>query len=549
MLYPFRALVCTLAICLGTFSLSAKTQTDKAIEDKILLKSMCPEPTELDPQLATGLPEKTVLLALFEGLLNIDPKDCSACPGLAKSWEISPDGKLYTLYLRENARWSDGTPLNAEDFIFSVQRILSPRLASGLSSFILPLKNAKAYQSGELQDFSQVGIRAPSPYTLVLELEQALPYFLHYLASSAWYPVPKHLILEHGPADERHNAWTHPSHFVSNGPFCLKSWKVGQSLIVEKNPLYWDAPHVSLEAIHFIAINDLMSEERAFRSGHIHLTESLPLGKYKALKNKQAPELFEAPALGTYCYAFNTQTKPFDDRRVRLAFSLVINRQLLVERVVGGGRIPAYAFTPPHTAGYSPEAKIQEDVQKAKALLSEAGYPEGRGFPRVRLLINSSDNHRQIAEVFQSVWLKELGIKVELVIEEWKVFLHRRKAHDYEIVRANWMGDYLDPHAFLEVYLSDSPNNWSRWHSPAYDVLIAASNQCPLAQERYALLQEAEKLLLEEMPLLPLYHFNTLNLIDPRVQGWYPNILNLHPYTHVNFQEPSQEPLLEANTP
>lgn len=536
-MYKLKSLLLIVAACLLSPELSAKTQADKAIEDKILLKSMCPEPTELDPQLAGGLPEKTVLLALFEGLLNVDPKDCTACPGLAKSWDVSEDGTSYIFHLRENAQWSDGTPLNAEDFVFSAQRMLSPRLASGLSSFFLPLKNAKAYQSGELQDFSQVGIQALNPYTLRLSLEQPLPYFLQYLASSAWYPVPKHLILKHGLADERHNTWTHPSHFVSNGPFRLKSWKIGQALIVEKNPFYWDAPRVALNAIHFVSINDLISEERAFRSGQIHLTEALPLGKYKGLKKKQAPELFEAPALGTYCYAFNTQKKPFDDKRVRLAFSLVMNRQLLVERVIGGGKIPAYAFTPPHTAGYSPEAKIEEDIQKAKALLSEAGYPEGKGFPKVRLLINSSDNHRQIAEVFQSVWLKELGIKVELVIEEWKVFLHSRKNYDFEIVRANWMGDYLDPHAFLEVYLGSSPNNWSRWQSESYDRLIAESNKQATTQERYALLQEAEKLLLEEMPLLVLYHFNTLNLMDPRVKGWYPNILNLHPYSHVSFEE------------
>ncbi len=518
-------------------SLFAKTKADQAIENKVLIKSMCPEPTELDPQLAGGLPEKTVLLALFEGPLNLDPKDCTPSPGLAYRWDISQEGTVYTLHLRPEAQWSDGTPLTAEDFVFSAQRILSPRLASGLSSFFHPLKNAKAYHNGDIQDFNTVGIHALDAHTLQIELEYPLPYFLQYLASSAWYPVPKHTILAHGSVDDRHNTWTHPSHFISNGSFYLKSWDIHQALTVEKNPYYWDAANVKLNAIHFLAINDLMSEERAFRSGHVHLTEALPLGKYKALKKKKAPELFEAPALGTYCYAFNTQKKPFDDKRVRLAFSLALNRSLLVDSVVGGGKTPAYAYTPPHTAGYTPEAKIEENLQKAKDLLSEAGYPDGKGFPRVRLLINSSDNHRQIAEVLQAVWLKELGIKVDLLIEEWKVFLHRRKNYDFEIVRANWMGDYLDPHAFLEVYLSDSPNNWSRWHCEPYDQLVASSNQQPTTQERYALLQEAETLLLEELPLLLIYHFNTLNLRDPRVKGWYPNILNLHPYPHVYFEE------------
>lgn len=526
-----------LAACVLPMGLFAKTKVDQAIEDKILIKSMCPEPTELDPQLATGLPEKTVLLALFEGPLNLDPKDCSPCPGLAHSWDVSPSGTYYTLHLRPEAKWSDGTPLTAEDFVFSAKRMLSPRLASGLSSFFHPLKNAKAYQAGTVVDFNEVGVHALDAHTLELELECPLPYFLQYLASSAWYPVPKHAILAHGPADDRHNTWTHPAHFISNGPFCLKSWDIHQALIVAKNPLYWDSPNVALNAIHFLAINDLMSEERAFRSGHIHLTEALPLGKYKALKKKKAPELFEAPALGTYCYAFNTQKKPFDDKRVRLAFSLALNRNLLVDSVVGGGRAPAYAFTPPHTGGYTPEAKIEENLTKAKALLSEAGYPEGKGFPKVRLLINSSDNHRQIAEVLQAVWLKELGIKIELVIEEWKVFLHSRKNYDFEIVRANWMGDYLDPHAFLEVYLSDGPNNWSRWRCEAYDKLVSASNHKQNTLERYALLQEAETLLLEELPLLLIYHFNTLNLLDTRVKGWYPNILNLHPYTQIYFEE------------
>lgn len=535
-MYPIPFLALFIASCFAPLGLLAKTKADEAIDNKVLLKSMCPEPTELDPQIATGLPEKTVLLALFEGLLNLDPKDCTPCPGLAYRWDVSPEGTLYTFHLRADAKWSDGTPLTAEDFVFSAQRILTPSLASGLSSFFHPLKHAKAYQNGDLRDFNTVGIHALDAHTLQLELEHPLPYFPQYLASSAWYPVPKHAILAHGTMEDRHNPWTHPSHFVSNGPFCLKRWDIHQALIVEKNPAYWGVANVELNAIHFLAIHDLMSEERAFRSGHVHLTEALPLGKYKALKKKKAPELFEAPALGTYCYAFNTQKKPFDDKRVRLAFSLALNRELLVDRVIGGGKIPAYAFTPPQTAGYTPVARIEEDLQKAKALLSEAGYPEGKDFPKVRLLINSSESHRQIGEVLQAVWLKELGIKVELVIEEWKVFLHSRKNYDFEIVRANWMGDYLDPHAFLEVYLSDSPNNWSRWHCEGYDELVTASSQKGTMQERYTLLQEAETLLLEELPLLLIYHFNTLNLMDPRVKGWYPNILNLHPYTQVHFE-------------
>lgn len=512
----------------------AKTQAERAIKDKILLLSGS-EPSTLDPQLASGLPEQVAALALFEGLLNLDPKDCSPVPGLASFWEILPDGKTYIFYLRPEAVWSDGSSIKAQDFIFSAKRILSPALGSALVTFFYPVKGAKGYYEGTVKDFSEVGLSIIDDYTLQIELEEPTPYFLNFLAHASWYPVPESVIQKYGAYDQPHTPWA--SQGISNGPFVLKKWDLGQKMVFEKNPLYWNQANVKLNGIHMLCMGGGSTQERAFRAGQLHVTDVLPLNKYAALKEKNAPELFVAPAWGTYCYAFNTAKAPFNDRKVRQALSLAIDRKMLIERVVMGDKMPAYTFTPPEGTSYIPPEGLKEDITKAKELLAQAGYPNGQGFPKVKILFNSSEAHSQIAEALQAMWYKNLNIIIDIDSEEWKVFLNTRKAKNFDIVRGNWMGDYLDPLAFLEVYTSFNGNNYTSFASQAYDNLIAESNTTPDPQERYKILQKAESLLLEEIPVLPLYYFNTVHLLDPRVKGWYPNILNLHPFNAVYFED------------
>lgn len=531
-----RYITFVLLLGLSILPALAITQADKAKEQNILLKGNGPECTDLDPHTATGLPEQKVLLALFEGLLSLDPKDCSPLPGVATHWEVSEDGAVYTFFLRPQALWSNSDPVCADDFVFSAKRALSPRLGADLANFFYPIKNAKDYHQGSCDDFSQVGIQAISSHILRIQLEKPNPCFLQFLARSAWYPVHQKAILAKGAIDQRSTGWARPTSMINNGPFLLKKWELGKAIIVEKNPLYWNADQVCLHAIHFISIPDLGTEERAFRAGQLHITEGLPANKYKGLIEKKAKELMIAPSLGTYCYAFNTQKPPFDDVRIRQAFSLALDRKALVEHVAGTGKLPAYSFVPSATAGYTSENVLGENILRARELLKEAGFQDGRGFPKVRLLFNTSDSHKNMAEAIQAMWFKNLNIQVELVNEEWKVFLNSRKYKDFEIVRANWMADYLDPLAFLEVYTTQNPNNHSGWFAQNYDAAIQASENTTDAK-RYDYLQQAEAILLEQLPVLPIYYFNTVNLLDPNVKGWCPNFLDLHPYQYVYFED------------
>lgn len=510
-----------------------------ATNNQILLKGNAAEPADLDPHTVTGLSEYNILLALFEGLVSTHPETLAPVPGVAESWEVSDDNKTYTFHLRKDAKWSNSDPVTAKDFLFSFKRALSEDLSCEYASMFYPVQNAQAYHEGALNDFNEVGFEAPDDYTLKITLHQPIPYFLSLITHWVWYPVHEASIVQHGDISQRGSGWTQPGHLVSNGPFALKSWKLGESIIVRQNPFYWNKDQVQLKEIHFYPITESNTEERAFRAGQLHITESLPIQKYETYYNENSPYLQVSPALGTYCYTFNTTKTPFNDPKIRQAFSLALDRESLAKHVVKGGKEAAYTFTPANTPGYEISARAKESISSAQALLEEAGYPQGKNFPKVTLLYNTSENHRLIAEAIQEMWRQNLGIEVELVNEEWKVFLNSRKLKNFDIVRGNWMGDYPDPNTFLEVYTSNNPNNHSGWANEAYDELIHQANSTLDAKERLRHFQEAESLLLLDAVLIPLYFFNTVQLVHTDVHGWYPNITNVHPYQYIYLKQSS----------
>lgn len=525
-----------LAICLAILPLFSgcgdkRTPVEIGNEKQILHKGNITEPEDLDPHLVQGLPEYRILLALFEGLVNPDPVDLHPIPGVAKSWDISEDGRTYTFHLRDNARWSNGDPVTAEDFVFSFQRVLSRNLGGPYADRFYAILGGEDYHKGVTNDFSNVGVKALDKNTLQIELTKPLPYFLSMITFMSWFPVHKDTILKYGNIDQRGTGWTRAGNLVSNGPFKLKTWTIGSELVADRNPYYWDNENVRLNEIHFHPIENHNTEERAFRTGALHVTETIPLPKVVSYRG--SPYLFTAPYFSAYTYTFNVTKPPFNDERVRHALSLAIDRKSIVENVTKRGEDPAFSFVPPEAAGYVSTAKLEENVERAKQLLAEAGFPGGNGFPTVRLLYNTSDAHRSIAEALQHMWAKNLNIRVELVNQEWKVFLKERGGENYDLYRLGWVGDYLDPNSFLEIFTSDADNNMSGWKNAEFDNYVLQANSTLDQEKRFEYFDKAENLLMKELPVLPIYFYVTAYLMQPSVKNWHPNLVDIHPYNTV----------------
>ncbi len=494
------------------------------------------EPESLDPHLTTGVPEYRIISALTEGLLRENPDNLQPIPGVAERWHSSPDGLTHTFHLRKNARWSNGDPVTAHDFTFSFQRILRPALGAEYAYMLHILRNARAYNEGRLDDFSQVGVLAPDAHTLVLTLEKPAPYFLSMLNHHAFYPVHRGTLERNGPIDSRDNPWARPGSHVGNGPFLLEEWTLGQRIRLRRSPTYWNTAAVRLDGIDFLPVQDEQTEERLFRGGALDVTENVPIPRIDTWRADPRGVFHSNPYLSTYYYLFNTTRPPFDDVRVRRALSLAVQRSLLTDGLLKAGQKPALWFTPDGTAGFRPSQALHEDLDEARRLLAEAGYPDGRGFPSFSILYNTRDTHRSIAQLLQQMWKQNLGIHCELLNQEWQVYMVSRRNLDFDIARAGWTGDYADPHNFLDLHLSHGGNNHTGWGNPAYDALIAQAEGTLDTSERFRLYDRAEALLLDEMPVLPLYWYTRNTLVNPRVHGWGYNLLDRQDYTRVSLE-------------
>lgn len=481
------------------------------------------EVQNLDPHLVTGDGEHRVLSSLFEGLADLDPETMKPVPAAAESWTVSDDGLQYTFTIRENAKWSDGAPLTADDFVYAWHRILSPNLAAPYVYMLFCIKNAKAFNEGRITDFAEVGAKAPDPRTLVVSLASPTPYLLLMQTHQSWYPMQRAAIEKYGTMDERDTPWTLPGRLVGNGPFALDAWNPNEMLRVLRNPYYWDSGKVRLDGIEFYPIDNLQTEERCFRAGELHLTYTVPLRKVRYYREKYPELLHIEPYCGVYFYRFNTTKPPFDDKRVRRAFAMAINRKELVENVMKGGELPAQSLTPPNTAGYTPRAGIPYDVEAAKALLAEAGHPGGEGLPPIEILFNTSEAHRTIAETIQNQWKEALGVETLLLNQDWKVYLASVDNFDYAVSRGSWIADFLDPINFLEMFLTNGGNNRTGWSNPKYDALLAKSYTETDQNVRYELLQQAEAILDEEAPIAPIYIYTQKYLMAPELKGLVSN--------------------------
>ncbi len=524
---------------------SRESQVEQGNRDGILHLGNGSEPQGLDPHIVTGLPEHHIIQALFEGLVVKNPHTLEVEPGVAESWDVSEDGRTYTFHLRENARWSNGDPITAEDFRWSWQRAMTPELASLYNYMFFPIVNAEAFANGEISDFSQVGVQVLDDFTLQVELNAPTPYILQLFDHYSTFPVHRATLEAFGDPSNRLTRWAREGNIVSNGPFNLTQWVINSHIRVEKSDTYWDAENIRLNGIVFYPTENLITEERMFRDGQLHRTNDVPVDKVPGYQRNEPHLLQLEPYLGTYYYMINTTRAPFDNVLVRRALSMAIDRDLLVETVMEGIVEPSYAIVPPDTLGYQPPRLFDSDPEQARALLAEAGYPGGQGLPSFDILYNTQEQHRKIAEALQQMWNRELGVDARLVNQEWQVYLDTQMNMDYDVSRRGWIGDYVDPNSFLDMFITNGGNNKTGFSSARYDEIVL--REAPAAQdrgERYRLFQEAETILINEMPIIPLYTYQSKHLIHPSVKGMPANIMDYQNYKYV-YLEPLESEAVE----
>ncbi len=519
-------LVATLAGCA-----KRETLVERGNREGVFHMSIGSEPSDLDPHTVTGLGDAKLIQALFDPLVSFEPGTLAPVPALAERWEVSADGLTYTFHLRADAKWSDGTALTAQDCVDSWRRILTPTLAADYAYFLYLLRGAEAYHQGRTTDFSTVGAVARDARTLVVTLTHPAPYFLQALLNSCWRPVNVRAIAAVGDPYRRGTPWTRPGRLVSSGPFVLKEWTTQQRVVVEKSPTYYDRDRVRLHAVHFYPTDSIDAEERAYRSGQLHATWSLPLSKVLPAQRDHNPALRIDRNLETYFFRLNVRKSPLTDARVRRALSLAVDRDTIAGKILPGGRAPAPTFVPPLLQGYVPPARQAYDLAAARRLLAEAGHPGGAGLPPIEILYNNSEILRLVAEAIQQMWHRDLGVDVRLVNQEYKSVFASRRAGDYQVLLGSWTADYLDATTFLDLWRSDSGNNHTGWSDPAYEALSDRANTMADPAARAAVLAEAEALVLDAAPIIPIYFNTHVYLLHPAVKGWQPT-----PTDHSDFR-------------
>jgi len=527
-----------LAFTAGVLALTGCAKRDTLVtrgdRDGILHVGNGAEIQSLDPHLAGGAIDHNVLSSLFEGLITLDEETLQPRPGAAERWEISPDGLTYTFYLRSGAKWSNGDSLTAQDFLYGLRRALSPSLGSEYKDALFPIRQAEDFARGRITNFNPVGIRAYDDTQLEITLARPTPHFLTVLRANVCFPVHQASVEREGATfDDRTGRWTRATPFVSNGPFRLREWKDHQHVIVEKNPNYWDAAKVRLNAVHFYPGESTQAQELAFRAGQLHTTWDVPLTKVEAYR-KESPELIRVePYFESYFLRFNVKHPVFSDVRLRAALALAIDRETIVKNVLRGGQTAANSLTPPGLAGYTAPPGIPHDIKTAKRLLAEAGYPDGKGFPAVELTTITSEINQRIAEAVQQMWRRDLGIEVGITQKEFKVLLDAFDTLDYAIARGRWIAEFPDPLTYLNIFTTGNGVNGTGFADPRYDALVAAANAERAPAARLAGLQQAEAYLMSQVPVAPIYWGSRTTLIAPSVRGWKRSPLGFRNYKDV----------------
>lgn len=493
---------------------------------QILRKGNGAEPETLDPHRAESVTAANILRDLFEGL-TLEAPDGRIIPGAAERWETSADGLLWTFHLRRDGRWSNGDAVTAQDFEFGLRRSCDPATLNEYSSILYPIENAEAVVTGRLLP-DALGVHALDPWTLQIRLAGPTPYLPGLLTHSTAYPVNRRALEEQGAQFAR------AGKLVGNGAYRLTEWVVQSHIRLERNHHYWNDAQTTIDEVWYYPIENDDAEISRYRAGELDFTEGVPFRQVRLLREILPRELVISPYLGSYYFGFNVQQPPFrDNLELRLALSMAVDREILTQRVAGAGEIAAYGFVPP-VDGYSgqqvPWAGWTQEQRNAEArrLYREAGYSESNPLT-IELLYNTDQNHKRIAGALAAMWKQTLGVRTRLLNQEWKVFLeHRKRRLITQVFRSGWIGDYNDAYTFLQLMHSANGQNDPGYASAAYDALLdGAAGEADIGRRR-ELMQAAERQLLADHPLIPLYFYVSKRLVKPWVGGYVPNIMDHH---------------------
>ena len=508
------------ALMAGNVAMAANVPAGVQLAEKqTLVRNNGSEVQSLDPHKIEGVPESNINRDLFEGLLVTDV-DGHPSAGVAEKWE-NKDFKVWTFQLRKDAKWSNGEPVTAQDFVYSWQRLADPNTASPYESYLQygHIANIDDIIAGK-KPATELGVKAIDDHTLEVTLSEPVPYFYKLLVHSSMSPVPKAVVEKFG------EKWTQPANLVSNGAYKLKSWVVNERIVLERNTNYWDNAKTVINQVTYLPISSEVTDVNRYRSGEIDMTyNNMPIELFQKLKKEIPQEVHVDPYLCTYYYEINNQKPPFNDPRVRAALKLGLDRDIIVNKVKNQGDLPAYSFTPPYTDG----AKLTEPAwfkmtqeqrnAEAKKLLAEAGYTADKPLT-FDLLYNTSDLHKKLAIAVSSIWKKNLGVNVKLENQEWKTFLDTRHQGNFDVARAGWCADYNEPTSFLNMLLSDSSNNTAHYKSETYDKLVSDTLKVTDEAERTALYQKAEEQLDKDSAIVPVYYYVNARLVKPWVGGY-----------------------------
>ncbi|MBX7145995.1 MAG: peptide ABC transporter substrate-binding protein [Alphaproteobacteria bacterium] len=497
--------------------------------EQVLNRGNGTEPETLDPHLSTGVPEANIIYDLFEGLLTRSA-DGQPVPGIAEKWEISNDGKVYTFHLRKNAKWSNGDPITSDDFVYSLRRLVDPKTNADYAWFADPILNAEDIRTGKNTDISQLGVKTVDPQTLQITLKASAPHFIAMLVHHSLWPVHKATVEKFGAQ------WTKPGNMVSSGAYMLTEWTPQSKVVLKKNPNFHDAANVKIDVVNYFPTENQAEEFKRYKAGELDITYDVPMDQISVAQQTMKNEYQNTPYFGTYYYGINMEKDPLGkEPTVRKALALAVDRDVIVKQITKGGQIPAYAFVPPGIPGYEQQnadfasmTQAQRE-EMAKKLFAEAGYGASKPL-KVEILYNTSDQHKNIAVAIQAMWKKVLGnIETTLTNQEWKVYLDTRDKKQYQVARAAWIGDFKDASNFLDMFRSNAGQaNNIGYNNAKYDELLTKAGVTSDQKERFGLLQQAEKTLISDLPIIPIYHYTDDHMVNPKIQGWKNDLLGFH---------------------
>jgi oligopeptide transport system substrate-binding protein len=517
MLKTLRRLAPALALAAATFATAADAQ-------KVFHRGNDADPETLDTHKTQTVSEAHLLRDLSEGLVIHDAQG-KVVPGAAESWQISDDGRVYTFKLRANGKWSNGDPVKASDFVYSLRRIMDPATGAKYANLLYPLKNAEKINKNQGMKLDDLAVKAVDDRTLEITLERPTAYFLELLTHQTGLPVHPASVEKHG------KDFVKPENWVSNGAYKLKENTPNAQIVVVKNTHFHDAANVKIDEVRFYPRPDLAAAARQFQAGELHFTTDIPADQLKFLKEKLGTQVSVAPYLGTYYFAVNTSKAPFSDARVRMALSLAIDREFISEQVWSGTMLPAYSFVPPGVGNYREPAyldfKSQSPIDreaKAKDLLKQAGFGAGGKPLKIQIRYNMTDNNKATVIAVADQW-KAIGIETDFVSTDGKThFAHLREGGDYDVARVGWIADYSDPQNFLFLGLSDNTGlNYPKYKNSKFDELVARGEAETDIKKRAEILFEAEKVWMADQPIIPILYYGTKNLVSSRLKGFTPN--------------------------